>query len=269
VGNALITDEEIDLFTNLGLTYSQTKVYLTLVNNGEATAKQISVNAKMDRPDVYRVIEGLVTHGFVEKRVQNPVRFRACPIEEVVETMLKRQQAQVNKSKKKAMKIIEHYQNKRKTSAENKTSTIFYSLIPGDPDTIDKTAGKIFENSRKTVDFVCVDIEPHIIGFLPLERFLENGGKNRILAYNKNKNRALASKVLQAHREGSIEIRFTCEPPIVALIGDQREVSISCMLKKEGIDLKKVEALYTNSPAITELAVDYFEKLWKQAEIFH
>ena len=165
------------------------------------------------------------------------------------------------------MKILRRYHNKRPASAEDTDGNFFYSLIPGDPDTIDKTAGRIIDNSRTLLDFVCVDIEPRVIGFQPLERFLENGGKNRILAYHKNT--ALAIKVLQAHKEGAIEIRFTPEPPIVALIGDQREVSITCITNKEGTNLKKVECLYTNSPAITQLAVDYFEKLWKQAEIFH
>jgi sugar-specific transcriptional regulator TrmB len=266
-GKCLLAEEEIKLFANIGLTYLQAKVYLTLVNSGEATAKCIAVQARMDRPDVYRVIDGLVNQGFVEKRVQNPVRFKAFPIEEVVDTLLKRKQAEINSSKKKATKLIRRYKSKRQTSAaENKVGNFFYTLIPGDPDTIDKTAGKIIENSRTLLDFVCVDIEPHVIGFQPLEQFLENGGKNRILAYNRNT--AMATKVLQAHKEGAIEIRFTSEPPVVALIGDQREVSITCSTS-EGIDLKKMECLYTNSPAITQLAVDYFEKLWKKAKIFH
>ena len=86
----MLVEDEAKLFTNLGLTYLQTKVYLTLVNCGEATAKRIAVDANIDRPDVYRVIDGLVKQGFIEKRIQNPVRFKAFPIEEVVEALLKR-----------------------------------------------------------------------------------------------------------------------------------------------------------------------------------
>ena len=262
----MLAEDETKLFTNLGLTYSQTKVYLALVNCGETTAKHIAVNAKMDRPDVYRVIDGLVKQGFVRKEIQNPVRFKAFPIEEVLATLLKRKQAEVATSKKNAKKIIRRYRNKRLAPSESCGCNFFFTLIPGDPDTIDKNAGKIIDNSQTLVDFVCVDIEPRIIGFQPLERFLDKGGKNRILAYNKNT--SLAKKVLQAHKKGGIEIRFTPEPPIVALIGDQKEVSITCITNKKGTDLKKIECLYTNSPAIIELAVDYFERLWKQAESF-
>jgi len=262
----MIVEEETELFTNLGLTYLQAKVYLTLVNSGEATAKSIAIKAKIDRPDVYRVISGLVTHGFIEKKIENPIRFKAFPIKEVVGALLKRKQEEVTTSKKKAMKILRRYQNKTQLSAEKKTCSFFYTLVPGDPGTIDKIAGKIISNSKTGVDFVCVNIEPHIIGFQPLERFLENGGKNRIITYNKNT--ALARKVLKAHKQGSIEIRFTSEPPVVALIGDKREVSISCVTSESGENLKNMECLYTNSPAITQLAVDYFERLWKLAEIF-
>ncbi len=261
----MLFEDETELFTNLGLSYLQTKVYLTLVNSGEATAKSIAIEAKMDRPDVYRVIAGLVTHGFVEKKIQNPIRFKAFPIKEVVEALLKRKQQEVLNSQKKALKILRRYQNKR-SAAEKKVGSYFYTLVPGDPDTIDKTAGRIINNSHESLDFVCVDIEPHIVGFQPLERFLENGGKDRILAYNKNE--SLARKVLEAHKKGAIEIRFTSEPPIVALIGDQKEVSITCITPKSGKNLKEMECLYTNSPAITQLAVDYFERLWQKAEAF-
>ncbi len=261
----MLIEDDAEVFTNLGLTYSQAKVYLAVVNAGEATAKTISAAAKMDRPDVYRVIGGLVKLGFIEKKIDNPVRFKAFPINDVVAALIKRKQEDVLASKRSALKILRRYENKKPLTEENRDGTFFYSLIPGDPEIIDKTAGRIISNSQTCIDFVCVDIDPHMIGFKPLEIFLENGGKDRILAYKKNA--ALAHKVLEAHKKGGIEIRFTNELPVVALIGDKREVSIVCLTSKWG-NLKKMECLYTNSPAITELAVDYFERLWNKAEKF-
>ncbi len=260
----MLIEDEAEVFTNLGLTYSQAKVYLTVVNAGETTAKTIATAAKMDRPDVYRVIAGLVKQGFIEKKIENPVRFKAFPINDVIDSLIKRKQDDVLASKRSAIEILRRYQN-RKPVEENKSGTFFYSLIPGDPEIIDKTAGRIINNSQTCIDFVCVDIDPHIIGFRPLELFLEQGGKDRILAFNRNT--ALAKKVLEAHKKGSIEIRFTNELPVVALIGDKREVSIVCLTSEWG-NLKKMECLYTNSPAITELAVNYFDRLWSAAEKF-
>jgi sugar-specific transcriptional regulator TrmB len=264
-GKNLLVENEAQLFTNLGLTYSQAKVYLTVVNLGETTAKTIAATAKMDRPDVYRVLNSLIKEGFIEKQIEKPVRFKAFPIDEVIEALLKRKQEDILESKRQALEVLRRYQNRRPNYGETRNGTFFYSLIPGNPEIIDKTAGRIISNSQTSIEFVCVDIEPHMIGFLPLENFLKNGGKDRILAYNKNT--TLAQKVLDAHKKGAIEIRFTQELPIVALIGDKKEVAITCITSSRG-NLKEMEGLYTNSPAIIKLASDYFERLWKTAERF-
>lgn len=216
----------------------------------------------MDRTDVYRVIADLVNHGLIEKKIDKPVRFKAFPIDEVVDVLLQHKQEVIAETKKKALEIVMRYQKRVPKPSIRGTGTFFYSLIPGNPDIIDKTAGRIMDNSKVSIEFVCVDIDPHMLGFTPLEKFLKNGGNDRILAYHKNT--ALAQKILEEYKKG-IEIRFTSEPPIVALIGDKKEVSIT---SRRGNNLKEVECLYTNSPVITELVIDYFERLWKQAERF-
>jgi len=51
-------EEPIQAFTNLGLTYLQAKVYVTLLKFGSSSAnvKKIALHAAMARQDIYRIL---------------------------------------------------------------------------------------------------------------------------------------------------------------------------------------------------------------------
>lgn len=258
-------EEAQQLFTSLGFTDLQAKVYLTVLNIGEATAKKIAATARIDRPDTYRVIDSLVQQGFIEKKMGNPLRFKALQIDEVTEILLKRKQDEFVESRKKASEILRQYQNKISKTETDEPENCFYNLLPSKQHLIDDYSRKIIERSQQTLDFVSANIYPLIIGYEPLEDFLRRGGINRILAYNRNDE--LACKVLRSHKKGSIEIRYISKPsgpPISALVGDRKEALI---IIKRGNTKGEGECLFTNSPVIAELATNYFEDLWNCADI--
>jgi sugar-specific transcriptional regulator TrmB len=262
----LIQEEAQRLFTSLGFTSLQAKVYITVLSSGEATAKSIAANARIDRPDTYRVIDSLVKQGFIEKEIDNPIRFKALPIDEVTEILLKRKQEEVTESSRQASEILRRYEHKTPKTETDEPESYFYNLLPGNKHVIDKASNKIIEASQKSLDFLCANIYPPIIGLESLEGFLSRGGTNRILAYNRND--ALAGKVLNSHKKGSIEIRYVSKSsgsPMVALIGDMKQALVIC---KRGRTPEERESLFTNSPVIAELAANYFESLWNCAEKF-
>jgi sugar-specific transcriptional regulator TrmB len=255
----LVEEEAQQLFAKLGLTNLQAKVYLTILYSGEATAKSISAAAKIDRPDVYRVIATLTQKGFIEKKIDKPIRFTASPINEVLEVLLKRQQEDVEESKKRATEILRGLSYKKTWNNELGT---FYNLLPGNKAVIDKTAGKIISSSQKSIDFVSINLYPPIIGFKPLEDFLLRGGRDRMLSYNKNA--TIAQKIIKSFKKGNIEIRYVSEPPIVvALIGDRKQVML---ITTRGKTKEESECLFTNSPVVAELTSIYFENLWRGSE---
>jgi sugar-specific transcriptional regulator TrmB len=261
----VIGKETQQLFISLGFTELQAKVYLTVVNSGEATAKTIAATARIDRPDTYRVIDSLVQQGFIEKKIGIPLRFKALQIDEVIEILLKRKQEVLIESRKKASEILRQYQNKISKTETSDSGNFFYNLFPGKQRLIDVYSRKIIELSQENLDFVCVNIYPPIIGYEPLDDFFKRGGINRILAYNRNDE--LTGKVLRSHEKGAIEIRYISRPigsPIVALVGDKK---VALIIVKKGNAIEERECLFTNNPVIAELTANYFENLWNCADI--
>ncbi|EKD43467.1 MAG: Transcriptional regulator, TrmB [uncultured bacterium] len=56
-----------DVFKRLGFNENKRKVYLSLLNFGEATARDISHNCKVERTNVYKILSELVEQNLVEE----------------------------------------------------------------------------------------------------------------------------------------------------------------------------------------------------------
>src|SRR5437870_13474037 len=63
----------------LGLTGKEGRAYLGLVRNGVSTAHQVSELLGLQYPAVYRILQSLLTKGWVEVSRERPTRYRARP----------------------------------------------------------------------------------------------------------------------------------------------------------------------------------------------
>ena len=88
--NTNISDEDISTLTELGLTVSQAKIYLSLAKAKNLTAQAISTTSKVARPDVYRVLVQLNEDGLVERIISKPQEFHAISVEKCVSKLIQR-----------------------------------------------------------------------------------------------------------------------------------------------------------------------------------
>ena len=82
-GNFTDKDEHVEILVRLGLTFCQAKIYLALLQLGTSSAKTISNYTNIARPDIYRVIRGLVMLGLVEKSIGKPANFKEAKLKTV------------------------------------------------------------------------------------------------------------------------------------------------------------------------------------------
>ncbi len=76
----------------LGLTFSQARVYLALVKLGtHSTVKAVSVFSNVARQDVYRTLKELGDLSLVEMVIGNPAMFKAIPFQETIAILMERQ----------------------------------------------------------------------------------------------------------------------------------------------------------------------------------
>ncbi len=85
-----ITPERLKKLQELGLTEYQAKTYLALLDVGEATASQLPSISRVPRTRIYTTMNQLHEKGLVEIKPENPMRYRAMPIERYVERHIAR-----------------------------------------------------------------------------------------------------------------------------------------------------------------------------------
>jgi sugar-specific transcriptional regulator TrmB len=92
-----IRNDDLSVFTQLGLTIRQAQVYLANAQLGQATAMAIGRNIQADRSEIYRALIKLEKLGLTQRNLTNPVTFAAIPIAEVV-SILFQQNAEKHKN---------------------------------------------------------------------------------------------------------------------------------------------------------------------------
>jgi len=109
----LITNEEINIFNSLGLSYCQAKIYLTLANSEGLTVKAIANATKMAREQTYNIMPKLVQQGLVEKIIENPIKYKAIPINECVSKLMDDRKRKTLELETKTKELLKNF-SKRK-----------------------------------------------------------------------------------------------------------------------------------------------------------
>lgn len=100
------TEERIETLTKLGLTTIQAKIYLSLLQTGPTTAKNLATTMDTSRPDMYRVIATLHKDGIIEKLLTKPAVFKAAPANLLIDSLLKRKTEAQNEVNKKSNELL-------------------------------------------------------------------------------------------------------------------------------------------------------------------
>ena len=101
------------MLRELGLTFSQAKVYIALIRLGEScTAKAVSDSSHIPRQDAYRIIAELQQLGLVEKVIATPMRFKAIPIREALSLLLEIRRSKTESLQEKASQLAADFSEK-------------------------------------------------------------------------------------------------------------------------------------------------------------
>jgi sugar-specific transcriptional regulator TrmB len=74
----------VDQLVELGLTASEAKAYLAVVNLGTCRVIQIADESNLQRTEIYRLMSRLVSMGLVEETIDPPKRYRPANVKETI-----------------------------------------------------------------------------------------------------------------------------------------------------------------------------------------
>jgi len=260
----LLKEEEIQLLTQIGLTKTQAKIYLTLLKHGMAEARALANISNTPRPLVYRTLDELQKIGLVEREINTPHNFKATPPNFGLPILMNQKLQQYKKIQEKTKIFLQKIKDS-----------------PIKPTPREKFKLKMYEGRQRILQIIRLNLDntQHNLNVVStLERWLHvvNSCSEN---YEKTVARVAKCRIIVEKPEGDIifpnrikawlekpnfEVRFKSTPlKTNAAIFDQNEVLISFFPSKP---LAEAPVLWTNHPSFISMCQDHFEKIWKTAQ---
>ena len=252
--------EDIQSLVDLGLTFVQAKIFLTLVQAGTMKAQTISQVSKVTRADVYRTLHKLQECGLIEKEITRPALYRAIPTKDALNIMMERYTLKHKKLKVKTANLLYKYQKNTIRSFSQFNFVLVPSreaLIKRLKKAIDSAENSIdVSTSRNRLAHACYSLSEN------LKKAWERGVKGRAVIDRGNEGTdcEIIQRCWMAPYAG---IRYLpTVPRTVMAMYDKTEVFV---FKDPTAQLKESPALWSNVPSLVGMAEDYFDILWSTA----
>ena len=253
------SQEDLQSLVDLGLTFVQAKIFLTLIQTGIIKAQTISKLTKVSRADVYRTLAKLQEDGLVEKQISKPALFSAIPEKDAFNLLMERQTLKHRELKFKTANLLRKYQ-KEKHSSFHQFGFVF---VPS-REALIKRLNKAIERTHKSIDISTTCKRLTSAGFSLSENLTnawDRGVKGRAVIDVSEDRECDAIKEFWCAPYA--EIRYIPRvPKTVMALYDKTEVFV---FTNPSAQLNESPALWSNVPSLVAMATDYFEILWSTA----
>jgi sugar-specific transcriptional regulator TrmB len=254
-------DEAVQTLINLGLTFLQTKVYITLIKSGASTGRTTARKAQVASQDVYRILNELQEKGLIEKIVTKPAMYKATPFKEGVSVLLQNKKEEYLEIEEQAKMVNDlSFENINPDTMQEK----LHFIIDSEYTLIKKAHEKMAKIAKKSIDIIVpLRMNQRMVfhDWSFLERAARRGVKIRIITQKANGEsssrnpKTLSEDLLFEHRYLS-ELSI----PFGIHIFDKLEMTFS-------LSKKPVPGMRTDNPNVIKLAETYFENMWTKAQI--
>lgn len=255
--------EELELLSELGLTISEAKVYLALVEIGPSSAEKVAEASKIARERVYILMPILRQKGIIHEIISTPKKFAALPFENVIRDLIAKEKDRTKVHVEKAREITKRHaelfsENQRTKRLEHEFDI---SILPLGK-TIPLTVSKMTREAKMTADLTITkrnmiySVE-HFPETFHYKELIERGVKCRIITDS-----PIRAKVALEILEG-VDLRVYREIGSGLSIIDKRNVFLRLSNEPKW---EESHMLHINNSSIAEIFSIYFESVWLKAK---
>jgi sugar-specific transcriptional regulator TrmB len=257
-------DDCVSTLSELGLTVSQAKVYLSLVKSNNLKAHDIALISRVARPDVYRVLVQLGEVGLVEKTVSKPEQFHAISVEECISILIQRRITKTAELQQKAYLLTQDF--KRNVKNEELDQEFQFVLLQS-RDAVYNKAEKMIKNAQEIICFLA--LRKRLLAWVSkysaiLEYALTRKVNFRVVLPKLAINEHLGEPIETLMKYPSFNLRQTSECLNVGFsVWDQKEM----LLSTSAVDSPFPRpTLWSNNKSLVSLSQNYFDLLWQRAK---
>ena len=251
-------EKSIKTLVDLGLSRTQAKIYLALVEKGISTIRAAADNSGVGRPDTYRAMLELKRVGLIETILCSPTKYNPLPLPEAVSILIGQKHKEIRDLKEKTGKLLEEYENK--ISEQPDVCDNEFILIPKGKASINKGMTAIL-SAQESID--CITSfkkfsQTLLIASEEIIKAANRGVKIRFIL-DKSSGKTLL-KILPELDNASCQIKYFEELPVSFLaVYDGCETQMAT--SSDG-HFSQASMLWSDNLMLLRVFQDYFESLW-------
>lgn len=265
--SVIALDAAVRNLRDLGLTYTQARVYLTVLSERSCTFCLISKLTGIARSEIYREVKYLEMAGLVEKSLGRPTIVKALPVDISLQNL-------VENKKKECEEYIKNLENslnefvrfnlpQTKRNQKLLPNNNEFGLIATKQTIIAKTKSMIEEAEEE----ICLRYSPRkICTFLALcegsfTDILRRKVSVRLLTGKEGFNDGIAHFIKSTMNgdNGSLEVRYTSSMPFGLTIMDKKQVLVETAIEDF---ISETPMLWTNSQLPVKILYENFDNAW-------
>jgi sugar-specific transcriptional regulator TrmB len=255
------SDREINSLENLGLTSSQVKVYLALLNVGCSDAKTACKFSGVVRQDIYRVLNELIVKGLVAKTLDVPSKFDPVNLEDGLVILYDRKKTEVVNMEARVAELLKNFKGKKKTTNLSKEVLFEIQLLNMGSELCGKEIVDAAKISLKTILPYDIFVRLSNVHSKKQKGALRRGVNIRVLT-EKPVVKSLEKLEKANAIDPFLEIRYVPHIPGLFTIVDDQTVFIKTETEDNCLEGK---ILITNNPPLVAIIKDYYEAIWEKA----
>jgi sugar-specific transcriptional regulator TrmB len=257
--------ELVGSVSRFGLTEREARLYLSLLRQGRATARELAREAGLDRVLGYRMLDSLRIRGVVEVTAERPRKYAAVPPRALFERALRERGAQLALDQTLATTLAEQLP---RLAREVDDAAPRFQVLQGTPSIF----AYLREMLRRAQEEVCAMVTHRALRGsvdygLPVElpRLLKGGGKFRLIVESDPRVQRLVHRFDRTSRRYPLaELRQLLPQPTRLTIVDRAEAMLFLVPEARTGQVEEL-AVWTDNPAFVVGQLHYFNVLWEGA----
>jgi sugar-specific transcriptional regulator TrmB len=258
-------EDNLQILKELGLSRSQGMVYIALLKLGpDSKATYISKLANVPRQDIYRVLEGLIQVGIVEKLISRPAKFRAIPPKKAISLLLEKKKNAFLKLEKVADSLsarLPENPNNQLDSIKKENTVLMI-----EKEAVYCKALELIEASRKRISLIIPWSETMLsldLALNALNDACNRGVQVSWLANEPQETQQLPKGLRKLIKNPTFRFRFLSDTPTVKLGVYDDEPGVVIF---HDDTFERSPTFVSNNAAILAMAEAYFETYWKSGK---
>ena len=248
-----LSEKAASAIEGLGLTKTEIRSYVALLEGGTMTASEVSRNARVPYSKVYQALETLHGKGWVERQRSRPILYTAKPPESALEELRALHESEAREREKVALaELVKVYEKK----GEQERPEIW--ILRGGAEILARVKNTALDSRDELLIALPVGIAPYADQVASiLAAIKQRGVKISILT-----SLGLPEKSYDA-LSSTAEVRTRRTMFGGGVIADSKEV---VLLLGGGEGANSALAIWADHPGLASFARDYFQFLWKSRE---